>query len=42
MANDLDLWNDLEELDQRTKEYKQKLKEYSLKYIEVEGSNSLK
>ena len=34
--NDIDLWNDLEQMDKRTKEYKQQFKEYVNKYIEVE------
>ena len=34
--NDIDLWNDLEQMDKRTKEYKQQFKKYVNKYIEVE------
>ena len=33
--NDIDLWNDLEEMDKRTKEYKKQFKEYCSKYIEM-------
>jgi len=34
MANDIDLWNDLEEMDKRTKEYKKQFEKYRKKYIE--------
>lgn len=33
--NDIDFWKDLEEMDKRTREYKEGFKEYCKKYIEV-------
>lgn len=35
--NDIDLWNDLENMDKRTKEYKILFKDYCGKYIELKG-----
>ena len=32
--NDIDIWNELEGMDKRTKEYKEKMKEYIKLYIE--------
>lgn len=35
--NDIDWYNGLEEMDKRTKEYKEEFKEYCKKYIEVKN-----
>ena len=42
MSNDIDNWNDLELMDKRTKEYRNKLDEYIKKYIDSGLPNSLK
>ena len=34
--NDVDEWNELENMDKRTKEYKTQFKEYIKKYVEVD------
>jgi hypothetical protein len=34
MANDIDMWNDLEQMDKRTKEYKLLFKCYHYRFIE--------
>lgn len=34
MANDIDMWEDLEQMDKRTKEYAEAIKDFTEKYIE--------